>query len=165
MEHADIELAYGNQHLTLLCDALTSRTAENAGLDDIVYEERALAKKYSLPYADLSVLPRISFKRIHLSLFRLYFVGAVGLSNCDGAPRLRFLVGRSNTSRPAPDGLIPAPFHSVETILARVKDAGFEPEEMVTLLASHSIATQHTIDPTVDVSFKDLLCGLPHGYL
>ncbi|KAI0686107.1 manganese peroxidase [Cytidiella melzeri] len=117
VEHAEIETAY----------------AENTGLDDMAYEQRALALKHSVSYGDL-----------------LHFTGAVGLSNCDGAPRLRFFAGRNMTSKPAPDGLIPAPFHSVDTILARMKDAGFSPEEMVILLASHSIGTQHTIDPTVD---------------
>ncbi|KAI0808927.1 manganese peroxidase isozyme precursor [Irpex lacteus] len=117
VEHAEIETAY----------------AENVGLDDMAFEQQALAKKYSIPYGDI-----------------LHFTGAVGLSNCPGAPRLRFFAGRNKTSKPAPDGLVPAPFHSVDTILARMKDAGFSPDELVTLLASHSIGTQHTVDPTID---------------
>jgi manganese peroxidase len=80
----------------------------------------------------------------------LFFAGAVGLSNCPGAPRLRFFVGRNKTSGVAPSGLVPAPFHSVDTILSRMQDAGFSPDETVILLASHSIGTQHTIDPTVN---------------
>ena len=51
---------------------------------------------------------------------------------------------------------MPAPFHSVDQILERMEDAGFSKEEMVILLASHSIATQHTVDPSVDVSAVSL---------
>ncbi|KAI0089724.1 manganese peroxidase isozyme precursor [Irpex rosettiformis] len=113
VEHAEIEALY----------------PENAGLDDMAFEQRAIAQKYSVP---------------------LHFAGAIGLSNCAGAPRLHFFAGRNVASQPAPDGLVPAPFHSVDQILARMGDAGFSPEEVVTLLASHSIGTQHHVDPTID---------------
>ena len=84
---------------------------------------------------------------------RLHFTGAVGLTNCIGAPRLSFFAGRNATSQPAPDGLVPAPFHSVDRILERMEDAGFSKEEMVILLASHSIATQYTVQGrSVDAS-------------
>lgn len=47
--------------------------------------------------------------------------------------------------------MIPAPWHSADQILTRIADAGLSPEEFVALLASHSLATQHTIDPSIDV--------------
>jgi hypothetical protein len=37
---------------------------------------------------------------------------------------------------PAPDGTVPEPFDSVDTILARMGDAGLTPDEVVALLAS-----------------------------
>ncbi|KAJ7122103.1 manganese peroxidase 1 [Mycena epipterygia] len=49
----------------------------------------------------------------------------------------------------APDGLVPEPFDSVDTMLARVGDAGLTPEELVDLLASHSVGIQEHIDPTI----------------
>ena len=79
------------------------------------------------------------------------FASAVGLSNCHGAPRLRFFAGRPNATAPAPDGLVPAPWHSVDQILTRMADAGFSAYETVALLAAHSIATPHTIDPMAEV--------------
>lgn len=125
----------------------------------MAFEQRALAAKYSIPYGDLYASFLCSSLRCLISALispRLHFAGAVGLTNCVGAPRLSFFAGRNKTSKPAPDGLVPAPFHSVDRILDRMKDAGFSPEEMVILLASHTIATQHTVDPSVDVSAVSL---------
>ena len=58
-----------------------------------------------------------------------------------GAPRVEFLAGRPNATAPAVVGLIPEPQDSVTSILNRFEDAGgFTPFEVVSLLASHSIA-------------------------
>ncbi|KIP01553.1 fungal class II heme-containing peroxidase [Phlebiopsis gigantea 11061_1 CR5-6] len=122
LSHADLELTY----------------AENTGLDNIVWAQRALAVKHGVSFGDF-----------------ITFAGAVGLSNCHDAPRLRFFAGRQNSTAPAPDGLVPAPWHSVDRILARMADAGFSPEETIALLAAHSVATQHTIDPMADGAALD----------
>ncbi|GJE87943.1 manganese peroxidase [Phanerochaete sordida] len=81
------------------------------------------------------------------------FAGAVALTNCPGAPRLQFLAGRPNATAPAVDGLIPEPQDSVDKILARFADAGnFSPFEVVSLLASHSIARADKVDETIDAA-------------
>ncbi|KAH8091363.1 manganese peroxidase 2 [Cristinia sonorae] len=106
----------------------------NIGMDEIINEQRPFALKHHVPFGDF-----------------IQFAGAVGLSNCHGAPRLQFLAGRSNHSRPAPDeGLIPAPFHTADQIFARMKDAGFSPEEVVALSAAHSVGAQHQLDPSIN---------------
>ena len=97
----------------------------------------------------------------------IQFAGAVGVSNCNGAPQIPFFAGRSNDSQAAPSGLIPAPTDNVTTILDRVSDAGFDAVELVWLLISHTVAAQHVIDPvsicnaagTVTV---DLIHGFTH---
>lgn len=71
-----------------------------------------------------------------LILHSIQLAGAVGISNCPGAPRLQFLLGRPNATAPAPDGSIPAPFDSTDAILARFADAGFVSDEVIALLAS-----------------------------
>ncbi|KAI9068385.1 class II peroxidase [Trametes sanguinea] len=59
-------------------------------------------------------------------------------------------VGRPPATRPAPDKTIPEPFDTVDTILARFADAAaFTPEEVVALLASHTIAAADEVDPTI----------------
>ncbi|KAJ3551315.1 hypothetical protein NM688_g4779 [Phlebia brevispora] len=81
------------------------------------------------------------------------FAGAVALTNCPGAPQLEFLAGRPNKTIPAVDGLIPEPQDSVTKILERFEDAGgFTPFEVVSLLASHSIARADKVDETIDAA-------------
>ena len=51
---------------------------------------------------------------------------------------------------PTPDGTIPEPFDTVDSILARFADAGnFTPQEVVWLLSSHTIAAADEVDPTI----------------
>lgn len=71
-----------------------------------------------------------------LILHSIQLASAVGISNCPGAPRLQFLLGRPNATAPAPDNTVPAPFDSTDVILARFADAGFNSDEVVALLAS-----------------------------
>ncbi|KAI0089364.1 manganese peroxidase 1 [Irpex rosettiformis] len=104
----------------------------NNGVDDIVDKQRPFAIDHGVSFGDF-----------------IQFAGAVGVSNCGGGPRLQFLAGRSNSSKPAPDGTVPEPFDSTDKILARMADAGFTPNEVVDLLASHSVAAQDHVDPSV----------------
>ena len=70
-----------------------------------------------------------------------------------GAPRLEFLAGRPNHTIAAVDGLIPEPQDSVTKILERFEDAGgFTPFEVVSLLASHTVARADKVDETIDAA-------------
>ncbi|GJE87947.1 manganese peroxidase [Phanerochaete sordida] len=103
-----------------------------------------------------SVNNLIPFLKSHPSVTAgdlIQFAGAVALSNCPGAPRLEFLAGRPNAKAAAIDGLIPEPQDSVDKILARFADAGgFSPFEVISLLASHSIARADKVDLTIDAA-------------
>jgi manganese peroxidase len=85
----------------------------------------------------------------------IQFAGAVAVGNCPGAPRLEFLAGRPNATAPAIDGLIPEPQDSVDSILARMADGGdFTPDEVIALLASHSVArSDHVVAGSIQVPF------------
>ena len=84
----------------------------------------------------------------------IQFAGAVGVSNCPGAPRLQFLAGRPNATFPADEGTVPEPQDSVNQILDRMADAGFSPTELIQLLASHSVGRADHVDPVMqDVPF------------
>ncbi|KAI0745458.1 manganese peroxidase isozyme precursor [Earliella scabrosa] len=112
-------------------DEETSFEASN-GLDEIVEEQRPFALSHNVSFGDF-----------------IQFAGAVAVSNCVGGPRIQFLAGRSNDSVVSPDGLIPLPTDSVDSILARFADAGFNSDEVVALLASHSVAAQDHVDETI----------------
>ena len=81
-----------------------------------------------------------------------------------GAPQIQFLAGRPNVTIPAQDGLIPEPQDSVTSILDRFADAGnFSPFEVVSLLASHTIARADKVDESIDAAPFDSVssCSQP----
>lgn len=112
--------------------SLTVSLGANAGIDDSVNFLKPYLSKYPVTAGDL-----------------IQFAGAVGVSNCPGAPRLEFYAGRPNAEYYADDGLIPEAQDSVDKILARMADAGFTPQELVHLLASHTVARADHVDPTL----------------
>ena len=79
----------------------------------------------------------------------IQFAGAVGVSNCPGAPKLEFLAGRPNATIPASDGTVPEPQNTADEIFERMGDAGFSPADLIHLLASHSVARADHVDPTI----------------
>ncbi|KAJ7182873.1 manganese peroxidase 3 [Mycena crocata] len=90
----------------------------------------------------------------------IQFAGAVGVSNCPGAPRLEFLLGRPAATAASPPGLIPEPFDTITQILERFADVDFSPEEVVALLASHTIAAADHVDETIPGSPFDSTPGV-----
>lgn len=102
----------------------------NNGIDDIIEAQKPILANHNISAGDF-----------------IQFAGAVGLTNCPGAPRIPFFMGRPPAKAPAPNSLVPEPFDSVDKILARFADAGFSPREVVALLASHSTAASDTIEP------------------
>ncbi|CAL1707518.1 unnamed protein product [Somion occarium] len=115
----------------------------NLGTDEIAEKQAGLIAKHNITAGDF-----------------IQFAGAVGVSNCPGAPQLDFFLGRPTATAVPPDGLVPEPFDSVDKILARFAEAGgFSPEEVVALLASHSIAAADHVDPTIPGSPFDSTPG------
>ncbi|KAF7325593.1 Peroxidase [Mycena kentingensis (nom. inval.)] len=90
----------------------------------------------------------------------IQLAAAVAVSNCPGAPRLEFLMGRPVATEAAQDGLVPEPFDSITKILERFAEVDFSPEEVVALLASHTIAAQDHVDETIGGSPFDSTPGL-----
>ena len=80
----------------------------------------------------------------------IQFGTAIAVSLCPGGPKLEFFAGRPNATLPGPPGLIPEPQDSVDQILTRFDDAaGFTSDEVVALLASHSIARADHVDESL----------------
>lgn len=119
--------------------------------DDIVETQRPFALKHNVSFGDLCEISLFTGQTALTPLCSIQFAGAVGVSNCPGAPRLEFLAGRSNDSQASPDGLVPEPFDSADKIIARFADAGFTANEIVDLLASHTVAAQDHVDPSIHV--------------
>ncbi|KAJ8518056.1 hypothetical protein ONZ45_g4824 [Pleurotus djamor] len=115
-------------------DEIETAFHANGGIDDIVDAQKAFmaANNITLTPGDF-----------------IQFAGAVGVSNCAGAPRLNFLLGRPVATAPSPDLLVPEPFDSITSILERFAEAGFSPPEVVALLASHTIAAADHVDESI----------------
>ncbi|EJD51289.1 MnP-atypical, short manganese peroxidase [Auricularia subglabra TFB-10046 SS5] len=105
----------------------------NAGIDEIVDDLKPFALQHGISFGDV-----------------IHFGSSVALSLCPGAPLVQTFVGRGNATEPAPDGTVPDPFNPVDQILDRMLDMGFQPDELIALLASHSIAAQDEIEPAID---------------
>ena len=104
--------------------------AANDGIDDPVAALAPFLTRHNVTAGDL-----------------IQFAGALGVSNCPGAPRLEFLAGRPNATFPADDGTVPLPQANVDDILARMEDGGLSDAETIHLLASHSVARSDTLVP------------------
>ncbi|KAI5121583.1 hypothetical protein M0805_009454 [Coniferiporia weirii] len=110
--------------ITFASTELSYPANADSSVEDIVDNLTPYVSKYNVTPGDL-----------------VYFAGVVGLSNCPGAPtQMQFLTGRPNPTGPAPDGTISLGSDSVDTILTRFGEVGFSPDEVVALLASHSVA-------------------------
>ncbi|TFK86882.1 class II peroxidase [Polyporus arcularius HHB13444] len=114
-------------------DDIETNFHANNGVDEIIGEQRPLIQRHNITTADF-----------------IQLAGAIGVSNCPGAPRLAVFVGRPDATQPAPDLTVPEPFDTVDSILQRFDDAGgFTPEEVVALLGSHTIAAADHVDPSI----------------
>ncbi|KAI0342745.1 short manganese peroxidase [Trametopsis cervina] len=117
----------------IIFDSIETNYHANNGVEEIVNEQKPFIAKHNITAGDF-----------------IQFAAAVGVSNCPGAPRLDFLLGRPSATAPAPDLTVPEPFDTVDKILARFADAGgFTPAEVVALLASHTIAAADHVDPSI----------------
>ncbi|THU96944.1 heme peroxidase [Dendrothele bispora CBS 962.96] len=105
---------------------------QNAGIDTPVITNKAIALRF----------PAISYGDY------IQFAAAVAIRNCAG-PRIKFWHGRPDPTAASPPDMIPDPSDSVTKMLDRMGDAGFTPEELIDLLASHSLAVQEDIDKTI----------------
>ena len=66
--------------------------------------------------------------------------GALSLSVCPGAPRVKFVIGRPPPTEPAPDFIVPQPVNTTTELIDAFAAVNFSPAELVALLASHSAA-------------------------
>jgi len=115
----------------------------NLGTEAAADEMRDFATRHNTTFGDM-----------------IQFAGAVAVALCPGAPRLEFLAGRPPATVPAAKGLVPEPFQPVQTLVSRFNDAGLTAAEMIALLASHTVAAQDHVDPSVAGSPFDSTPGI-----
>ncbi|KAG9219707.1 hypothetical protein CCMSSC00406_0005971 [Pleurotus cornucopiae] len=104
----------------------------NLGIDEIVEAEKPFLARHNISAGDL-----------------VHFAGTLAVTNCPGAPRIPFFLGRPPAKAASPIGLVPEPFDTITDILARMDDAGFVSVEVVWLLSAHSVAAADHVDETI----------------
>ena len=80
-------------------------------------------------------------------MYSIQLAGALSLSLCPGAPQVKYFIGRPPPTAPAPKFLVPRPDDSTDQILATFAAVGFTPQELIALLASHSVAGGDDLSP------------------
>jgi hypothetical protein len=103
--------------------------AENKGLGDIIKLARVWQKKYGVGMGDL-----IQFMAIH------------AVVTCPLGPRIRFFVGRKDSNKAAPDGLLPDVNDDADTLIQLFEDKTILPHDLVALLGAHTTSQQFFVD-------------------
>ncbi|KAK7530371.1 heme peroxidase [Phyllosticta citribraziliensis] len=104
--------------------------SENRGLEDIAVKVGDWAQQYNVGTADM-----------------IAFAAASGISACPGGPKINALVGRKDSSKPAPEGQIPSPKSSVSKLLSQFAAKGFSATDMAALVGAHTAAKQRFAVP------------------
>ncbi|KAF2837935.1 class II peroxidase, partial [Patellaria atrata CBS 101060] len=116
---------------------------ENKGLEEIIEMARRWQRIYGVGMGDL-----IQFAAIH------------AVVTCPLGPRIRFFAGRKDSSRPAPDGLLPGVFASADSLINLFEDKTISPHELAALLGAHSTSKQFFIDPRKSGAPQDSTPGV-----
>ncbi|KAM0714471.1 hypothetical protein Q7P37_010258 [Cladosporium fusiforme] len=82
--------------------------------------------------------------------------GSIGTVSCPGGPVVRTVIGRSDSSKAAPDGTLPAAFgpgSKYDVLIQLWAEKGFSPRELAALMGAHSVSK----------SFAQQSKGIPTG--
>ena len=82
-------------------------------------------------------------------MYSIQFVGALSLTLCPGAPKVKFFIGRPPPIAPAPDFIVPQPVNTTDELLAAFESVGISAEEFIALLASHTAAGVDDFAPPI----------------
>jgi manganese peroxidase len=67
---------------------------------------------------------------------------------CPLGPTVQTYVGRQDRSTPNPEGLLPDPHTSADTLIANMEAKGFSAADIGAILGAHSSAKQFEFDPS-----------------
>ncbi|KAK4224772.1 putative lip/Mn/Versatile peroxidase [Podospora fimiseda] len=105
---------------------------ENHGLEEIIQQMKHWYGKwnsYGISVADL-----------------IQMAATTATVVCPLGPRIRSFVGRRDSHRPAPDGLIPSPFDPAEKLIELFRAKTIKPSGLAALLGAHSTSKQRFLD-------------------
>jgi hypothetical protein len=80
-------------------------------------------------------------------MYSIQLAGALSLTLCPGAPRVKYVIGRPPPIAPAPDFIVPQPINTTDELLTAFAAVDFSPQELIALLSSHTVAGVDDFDP------------------
>lgn len=106
------------------------RPIENGGLETIAQNLGALAAEKGVSVADI-----------------IQYAAAYAIATCPMGPKIPFYVGRTDSSTPAPEKVLPNPFTTGDALLASFEAKGFTARDLAALVGAHTAAKQRLVVP------------------
>ncbi|CAI6340055.1 unnamed protein product [Periconia digitata] len=123
-------LDFGGADGSLVLSDVEINRRENSGLAGWRNKVKELVKKFDVGVADF-----VQFAATHAAV------------SCPLGPHMRVFVGRPDSSRTAPENLIPSPFGTADELIQLFQDKSISPHDLVALLGAHSTSKQRFVDP------------------
>ncbi|KAL1306426.1 hypothetical protein AAFC00_005126 [Neodothiora populina] len=117
--------------------------ADNAGLGPIIQQAQIWSKLFGVGVADL-----------------IQFAAKHAVVTCPLGPRTRVFVGRIDSSKASPEGLMPSVTMSTDAIIALFQDKTISPHNLTALLGAHSASQQFTVDKSKSGQSQDSTPGV-----
>lgn len=130
---------------SVFLSAVENARSSNRGLQDISAKLKALASERGVGVADM-----------------IAFAGAHATVSCPLGPTVKTLIGRKDSSNPAPDeNLLPASANlTASEIIPIMADKGFSAADTVALVGAHSSSKQFFTDPALAGAAQDRTPGI-----
>ncbi|KAF2645142.1 heme peroxidase, partial [Massarina eburnea CBS 473.64] len=116
---------FGGADGSIVLSGSEIKRSDNNGLQDIVNKLRDVQATFHVGMADL-----IQFAATH------------AVVSCPLGPRIRTFVGRKDSTKASPTGLLPGVNDSADTLIALFRDKTISPHDLVALLGAHSVSQQ-----------------------
>lgn len=110
-----------------------SRSVNN-GLEEIISQTKAWYDKYNKFGAGMADL--------------IQFAANTGTVMCPGGPRIKTLVGRKDSSTPAPDGLLPDVNDPADKLISLFANKTISAPGLSALVGAHTASKQRFVDPS-----------------
>jgi Peroxidase len=116
---------------------------ESVTLQDISQKLTVLNGKYKVGYADL-----------------IQFAAKHAVVTCPLGPRIKAYVGRKDSSKPSPTGLLPDVNDSADSLIALFNDKTITPHMLTALVGAHSTSKQFVTDTKLAGESQDSTPGI-----
>ncbi|TPX17310.1 uncharacterized protein E0L32_012224 [Thyridium curvatum] len=139
------DLSFGGADGSILLSNEMLRS-ENAGLEGIasqMFQWKEEYEAYNVSMADM-----------------IQFGAMVATTACPGGPRIRFFVGREDSTRAAPTGLMPSPFQTAEALIDLFQAKTFTGADLIALVGAHSVSQQFFVDQKQAGASQDTTAGI-----